>query len=165
MIEMDVVNVGMLAGSANIVLVLKEHEGERLLVMEIGPLEANAIAMALEDVTPPRPLTHDLFTTVLGELDARVDSVTIVDFRDSTFYGQLNLDTPAGPLALDARPSDCVALALRQQAPVYVQPDVLDRAGVVPADGPDDGLDEDDLDEDDDEGEGEDFGDQGGSVH
>ena len=161
MIEMDVVNVGMVAGSANIVLVLKEREGERLLVMEIGPLEANAIAMALEEITPPRPLTHDLLSTVLGELDARVDSVAIVDFRDSTFYGQLNLDTPAGPLALDARPSDCVALALRQQAPIYVQPDVLDRAGVLPADSADDDGEEE-LDEDD---EGDDFDDEGGSIH
>ncbi|MGE5591951.1 MAG: bifunctional nuclease family protein [Bacillota bacterium] len=156
MIEMDVVNVGMLAGSSNIVLVLREKDGERLLIMEIGPLEANAIAMALEEVRPPRPLTHDLFSTVLGELDARIDSVTIVDFKDSTFFGQLNLDSPAGPLSLDARPSDCVALALRGGAPVYVQPDVLDRAGIVPAgdvEVEDDGEDEEDADDD------------GGTVH
>lgn len=162
MIEMDVVNVGMLAGSSNIVLVLKEQDGERLLIMEIGPLEANAIAMALEEVRPPRPLTHDLFNSALGQLDARIDSVTIVDFKDSTFFGQLNLDTPAGPVSLDARPSDCVALALRGGAPVYVQPEVLDRAGIVPAEetdaGDGDGDEEEEKEDDDDD-------DDGGTVH
>lgn len=163
MIQMDVVNVGMLAGSGNIVLVLKELEGERLLIMEIGPLEANAIAMAMEKVAPPRPLTHDLFSTMLGELDVRLDSVSIIDFKGSTFYGLLNLDTPAGPLSLDARPSDCVALALRGGAPIYVQPEVMDRAGVLP--GEYGGDDQEAEEEEDEDGEGDGPEDEGGPIH
>ena len=103
-------------------------------------------------------MTHDLFNSALGQLDARIDSVTIVDFKDSTFFGQINLDTPAGPVSLDARPSDCVALALRGGAPVYVQPEVLDRAGIVPAEETDAGDGDGDEEEEDDD-------DDGGTVH
>lgn len=164
MIQLDVINVGMLAGSGNIVLVLRETEGERLLIMEIGPLEANAIAMAMEGVKPPRPLTHDLFSTVLGEADVRLDSVSIIKFEGSTFYGQLNLETPAGVIELDARPSDCVALALRKQAPIYVQPEVMDRAGVAPEDYGVEEEEEEDAGEAPDGAEDDD-GSEGGSIH
>ena len=162
MIQLDVVNVGMLAGSGNIVLVLREMGGERLLIMEIGPLEANAIAMAMEGVTAPRPLTHDLFATVLGELDVRLDSVSIVDFTGSTFHALLNLDAPAGPLSLDARPSDCIALALRKQAPIYVQPEVLERAGVAPEEY---AVEETEEDRETDDGEDDAEDDEGGPIH
>lgn len=131
MIRMDLVSIGVSGeDEGGMVLVLKEQEGGRFLAMQIGPSEANAIALAVGKVQVPRPLTHDLFSDTLQKLDARIASVAIVNFDDSTYYGRIYLSTPTGNFELDARPSDAIALALRQGAPIYASDQVLLAAGI-----------------------------------
>jgi|YNPNPStandDraft_1061719.scaffolds.fasta_scaffold78354_2 bifunctional DNase/RNase len=110
-------------------LILKEKHGPRSLPIIIGQFEAQAIAMVLEGVTTPRPLTHDLFKNVLEQLDARIEEVYINDLRDGTFYARILFESP--PLDIDARPSDAIALALRFQAPIYVDAEILNQAGIT----------------------------------
>ncbi len=133
MVRMDLVSIGV-AGEddGGIVLVLKEQEGGRFLAMQIGPAEANAIAVAVGQVQVPRPLTHDLFSDTLAKLGAKVSSVAVVNFDDSTYFGRIYLETQGGKLELDARPSDAIALALRQGAPIFASDQVLLVAGIDP---------------------------------
>ena len=135
MVRMDVVTVGVVPGSSGIVLVLREWEGKRLLAMEIGPAEANAIAVAVEGVQVPRPLTHDLLAQILRQLEVKVSSVAVVNYDEQIFYGKVSLDTPKGSIEVDARPSDAIALALRQGAPIYAEDKVLLAAGVSSDEG------------------------------
>ena len=130
MVLMDVANVGVVPGSSGIVVVLREKDGKRLLVLEIGPMEANAIAMAIEGVEPPRPLTHDLLSNVIEELHHKVSSVAVVNLKNGTFFGQITLKGPDGTTVIDSRPSDGIALALRQGAPIYAADRVLSEAGI-----------------------------------
>lgn len=136
MIRMDLVNIGAVNGDdGGLVLVLKEKEGGRFLAMEIGQAEANAIALAVGKIQVPRPLTHDLFADTLSKLGVRITSVAVVNFDNSTYYGRIYLDTPAGHLEIDSRPSDAIALAVRQEAPIYADDRVLLAAGIDPEDG------------------------------
>lgn len=102
----------------------------KILPIFIGRLELHAIQSVLEGVTPPRPMTHDLFVTVLDKLNAKVNKVTITDIRDNTFYAELELQSGDKTFTLDARPSDCIALALRQEAPIFLDEEVYEEAGV-----------------------------------
>lgn len=130
MIPMRVESVGVVPGNRGLVIVLREVNGSRLLVMEIGPLEANSIAMELEGMRPPRPMTHDLFVDALEQLNVRVARATVVELRDSTFFATLTLETSEGIVNLDSRPSDAIAIALRSEAPIYCLPGVLEEAGI-----------------------------------
>ena len=130
---MSVESVRVHTMSTTHVVILKERDGERYLPIWIGPWEANAIAMQLQGVIPERPMTHDLFTTVLGDLRARVREVVISDLEDDTYHARLFLETPSEQiLEIDARPSDAIALAVRAGAPIFAEAAVLDRAGVRP---------------------------------
>ena len=113
------------------IVVLKDEEEKFFLPIWVGIFEANAIALQLENVTTPRPMTHDLLRNMISELDARVTRVVINDLRDSTFFAQIRLITGDKTLELDARPSDAIALALRTDAPIFVRRDVLERAKAV----------------------------------
>jgi bifunctional DNase/RNase len=126
------------------VVVLRAEEDQRILPIWIGEFEANAIAMRLEDVSPPRPMTHDLLSaTVLG-LGATVQMVVVSQLVESTFHAEIHLRLSGGEaVVLDSRPSDALALALRLQAPVLVASEVLDSvregregAGSTSAEGP-----------------------------
>lgn len=110
------------------VVLLQGKRDRRPLVMAIGQFEANGIAIALQGVTPPRPLTHDLFLTVLGDLRASLKRIVVTDLRDDIFYAQLHLDTGGGQLTIDSRPSDAIALALRARVPILVEDRVFDKA-------------------------------------
>ena len=110
------------------IIVLRDIDGERVLPIWVGAMEANAIALQIENITPPRPLTHDLLRNLLEQLGARLERVIITDLHESTFYAYLHLSGPAGPVFVDVRPSDALALALRCRAPVFVHPRVLERA-------------------------------------
>ena len=107
------------------IVILRDAEGERVLPILVGAVEANAIALQIENVTPPRPLTHDLLMSVLRESGASIARVVIEDMRDNTFHAYLVIERAAGPLLIDVRPSDAIALALRCKAPVFVHPRVL----------------------------------------
>ncbi|MGZ5474199.1 MAG: bifunctional nuclease family protein, partial [Thermoanaerobaculia bacterium] len=99
-----------------------------------GIFEANAIALQLENITTPRPMTHDLLRNMIAELNARVIRIVINDLRDSTFFAQIRLAVGAGTdrtLEVDARPSDAIALALRTEAPIFVAQSVLDQAQTI----------------------------------
>ncbi len=120
------------------VIVLKSAEDEddgRLLPIWIGQPEATAILLALEDVDLPRPLTHDLLKNALETLGAYIERVEITRVEDGTFYAALVVRTEDHTLAIDARPSDSIALAVRAGAPIFVAEDVLDEAGVIDESG------------------------------
>ena len=119
------------------IVVLKDEEEKFFLPIWVGIFEANAIALQLENVTTPRPMTHDLLRNMISELDARVTRVVINDLRDSTFFAQIRLITGDKTLELDARPSDATALALRTEAPIFVAQTVLDQAQTITPDGDD----------------------------
>jgi len=134
MVEMKVASVGVVQGTNGTVVVLRETEGPRLLVIGIGPLEASAIALEMEGITPPRPQTHDLIRNIIEAFGATVTRVAITDLRDETFYARIVVRTESLDHDIDSRPSDGIALALRAGAPVYCAEAVLESAGIIPAD-------------------------------
>ena len=117
------------------IVVLKDDEEKFFLPIWVGIFEANAIALELENITTPRPMTHDLLRNMIEELHARVTRVVINDLRDATFFAQIRLVVAQGSgdrtLEVDARPSDAIALALRTEAPIYVAQSVLDQAQTI----------------------------------
>lgn len=128
MIEMRVIGVRIELPQQQPVLILTEAAGERSIPIMIGGAEATAIAMVMQGVTPPRPMTHDVFRDALVALGQELAEVRVVDFREGTFYGELVF---ASGVTVSARPSDAVALALRFHAPVKVADSVLEETGVV----------------------------------
>jgi bifunctional DNase/RNase len=120
------------------IVVLKDDEDKFFLPIWVGIFEANAIALQLENVATPRPMTHDLLRNMIAELDARVTRIVISDLRDSTFFAQIRLivSQTGGDrtLELDARPSDAIALALRTEAPIFVAQTVLEQAQTITPD-------------------------------
>lgn len=140
-IEMVVESVRVHMLSSRHVVILKEAGRDRYLPIWIGPWEANAIATRLQGLAPERPLTHDLFTTVLGELGVRLDRILISALEDETFHARLMLVGPDSRHEVDARPSDAIALAVRLGAPIFATWSVLEQAamGADATDGSDDG--------------------------
>jgi uncharacterized protein len=118
--------------SGSYALILQETGGMRRLSILIGTDLAQSIALELEGIKPPRPITHDLLKNILDALGATLLEVTINDLKDGTFYAVLTLD--ATPSEIDARPSDAIALAIRCGAPIFVAESVISEAGVVPQD-------------------------------
>jgi len=119
------------------IVVLKDEHDKFFLPIWVGIFEANAIALQLENISTPRPMTHDLLRNMIGQLDAQVTRVVINDLRDSTFFAQIRLITGGKTLEVDARPSDAIALALRTEAPIFVAQSVLDQAQTISPDGDD----------------------------
>jgi uncharacterized protein len=117
-----------------------EQQGNAVLVRPLGlevavpifiaPLEAQSILIGLGNVKMPRPLTHDLFLTVLESLEASVNRVEIISLKEGTFFAKLVLDASGSEIAIDARPSDCLALAVRVKCPIYIDESVVDEAGI-----------------------------------
>ncbi|MFH1213925.1 MAG: bifunctional nuclease family protein [Candidatus Neomarinimicrobiota bacterium] len=111
-------------------LLLKEIGGERQVPIIVGVFEAQSIALAIEDVKMPRPMTHDLFVNVIQKFSARINSVTVSDLVDGTFYAQIEIGLSGDKtLTIDARPSDAIALALRMKATILVAEEVMQEAG------------------------------------
>jgi len=108
-------------------VILQGKRDRRTFGMVIGPAEATGIALPLNNVTPPRPLTHDLFLTLFGRLHVTVKKVVITDLRDDTYYAIVHLNASTGEMQLDSRPSDSIALAIRAKAPVFVEERVFDK--------------------------------------
>jgi bifunctional DNase/RNase len=119
------------------IVVLKDAAEKFFLPIWVGIFEANAIALQLEKVATPRPMTHDLLRNFISELDARVARIVINDLRDSTFFAQIRVITSDRTLEIDARPSDAIALALRVEAPIFVAQTVLDQAQTISPEGDD----------------------------
>jgi bifunctional DNase/RNase len=110
------------------IIILKDKSGEAVLPIWVGIFEANAIAMQMEEIVSPRPMTHDLLKNVIEGLRARIRRVEITDLRENTFFAVINLDCGGTALEIDSRPSDAMALALRAGAPIFVTEDVLDKS-------------------------------------
>jgi bifunctional DNase/RNase len=113
------------------IVILRDADNQRVLPIWVGPVEANAIALQIENVAPPRPMTHDLLNNVMLELGASLVRVVITNLRENTFYAYLELQRRGETLLVDARPSDAIALSLRTKAPVFVDSRVLDQAKTV----------------------------------
>lgn len=113
------------------IVLLRDPLSDRVLPIWVGPVEANAIALQVENVSPPRPMTHDLLRNLLTELGARLTRVVIHDLHDNTFFAYLELQRGSDVLFVDARPSDALALSIRTRTPVFVDTKVLDQAKSV----------------------------------
>jgi bifunctional DNase/RNase len=113
------------------IIILRDKDGQRVLPIWVGVFEANAIALQMENVTTPRPMTHDLLKNVICDLKADIQKIVVSDLRENTFYALIYLTVNGEPVAVDARPSDAIALALRAQAPIFVEDRVIDHAKTV----------------------------------
>jgi uncharacterized protein len=113
------------------IVLLRDLDNQRVLPIWVGPVEANAIAMQIENIAPLRPMTHDLLRNLLTELGANLVRVIIADLRDNTFYAYLELRRGTEILLVDARPSDALAIAVRVRAQVFVDSKVLEQAKSV----------------------------------
>ena len=113
------------------VVILREKESDRYLPIWIGPAEADAIAVKLQGVTVPRPLTHDLLRSVITGLGAGLTHITVSDLQNDTFYAKLGIQIDGKTVEVDSRPSDAIALAVRAEVPIYVSDDVLEKAGIA----------------------------------
>lgn len=109
------------------VVLLRDEENSELLPIWVDKAQANAISLAIEEVTPPRPMTHDLLHNIIGTLGARTLSVVINDLQENTFYAKVHLLRGDGEVTVDSRPSDAIALALRAECPVFVDTKVLQK--------------------------------------
>jgi len=119
-----------LVGKQPIVL-LKTADGNRFLPIWIGHPEAAAILMKLQGAATPRPMTHDLLTDMLGQLDARVVRITVTELRENTFYASITVQQDGSEIEIDSRPSDAIALAVRVNVPIFANEDVLTEASIV----------------------------------
>jgi bifunctional DNase/RNase len=128
LIEMSIkgLMVDPMAGTP--IVILKDKQGERVLPIWVGVPEANAIALQIENVATPRPMTHDLLRNIITDLDGRVDRVVVSDLRDNTYFAIIHLTVRGERVAVDARPSDAIALALRTRSPILVEEAVIENA-------------------------------------
>ncbi len=110
------------------IVILRDEEGQRVLPIWVGIFEANAIALQIENIETPRPMTHDLLRNVIGDLRADVEKIVVSELKDNTFYAQIHIRLDGEVVAVDARPSDAIALALRVRAPILVEETVIDSA-------------------------------------
>ena len=113
------------------VVILKEKDSDRYLPIWIGPAEADAIAVKLQDISVPRPLTHDLLRSVIDNLGASVSHILVSDLESDTFYAKIIINSDGKSMEIDSRPSDAIALAVRAKVPIYVEETVLEKAGVL----------------------------------
>jgi len=126
MIEVTVAQLGLDRTTNSPVVILREKDGTRVLPIWIGPAEASAIAMELQGLKPPRPMTHDLLKSVITGLGASVRRIHISALKDKTYFAELWLAREDHVFQLDARPSDSIALALRVDAPIFTEADLLE---------------------------------------
>ena len=134
-----------LPANAPVVLLREQVGDQRVLPIYIGPEEAKAIALALEGVVPPRPLTHDLLRDVLGALDVSVVRISVTSLEDRTFFAELELRVDGRTIRVSARPSDAIALAVRVDAPIYASEDVLDEAAAPQEEEGEDGQEQEEI--------------------
>ena len=113
------------------IVILRDKEGQRVLPIWVGIFEANAIALQIENIATPRPMTHDLLKNVIGDLKGIVQRVVVSDLRENTFYALIHLTVAGESVAIDARPSDAIALALRARVPIFVEEYVIEHAKTV----------------------------------
>jgi uncharacterized protein len=129
--EMSIESIRLSLMNYQRVVILREKDADRHLPIWIGPAEADAIAVRLQDVSVARPLTHDLLRNTIEQLGGRVAYIVVNDLVNDTFFARIVLDVKGETMEIDARPSDAIALAVRVEAPIFAEEIVLDRAGVI----------------------------------
>jgi hypothetical protein len=131
MIEMELSKIVIDENRHDQLIALKEKNGERVLPIVIGLSEASAIKMKISGFTPPRPLTHDLILSILNDLDASVEKVVIDSLEENTFHAKVFIKNSSGQVkAIDSRPSDSIALAVRAHAPIFVEDETIYKSEV-----------------------------------
>jgi hypothetical protein len=110
------------------IIILRDKDGQKVLPIWVGVFEANAIALQIENVSTPRPMTHDLLKNIIQDLEATVTKIVVSDLKENTFYAIIYLQREADTITIDARPSDAIALALRTRVPIFVEEGVIDNA-------------------------------------
>jgi bifunctional DNase/RNase len=132
MIEVQIDSVRVHLMTPQRLVVLKQMESERYLPIWVGPYEAEAITVALQEVEMSRPLTHDLLKNVFGAFNARIIRIEIVQLQNDIFYGNIVADVDGREVHIDSRPSDAIALSVRAHVPILVHQSVMDEAGILP---------------------------------
>ena len=130
MLELVIDSIRVSLMSYQRVVILRVKDSSKFLPIWIGPSEADSIALKLQDVAVPRPLSHDLMQALVESLGASVSSIVVSDLNEDTFYAKIILDLNGAALEVDARPSDAIALAVRTSAPIFAESVVIDKAGV-----------------------------------
>ncbi len=130
MVEMTIESIRVSLMNYQRVVILREKDSDRYLPIWIGPAEADAIAVRLQDVQVARPLTHDLLRDAIGQLGATVEYVVVNDLSNDTFFARIMLQVDGRSVEIDSRPSDAIALAVRAQVPIFADESVLEKAGV-----------------------------------
>ena len=130
MLQMSIESIRVSLMNYQRVVILKQKDAERYLPIWVGPSEADAIAVKLQDVAVPRPLTHDLLNSVIDTLGGKISHILVNDLQNDTFYAKIVVNVEDRSVEVDSRPSDAIALAVRSQVPIYVEEAVLDKAGV-----------------------------------
>ena len=131
MIEMEIDRIGVSLNSYQRVVILKEKTSERRLIIWIGPAEAESIAIRMQNVRVPRPLTHDLINTVIPQLGGEIKHILISDLKDDTYFAKILVTHGDKDIEIDSRPSDAVAIAVRAEVPIFAADEVLNEAGVL----------------------------------
>ncbi len=131
MIEMTIDSIRVSLMNYQRVVILKEKMSDRYLPIWIGPAEADAIAVKLQGVAVPRPLTHDLLSSVIDTLGATVNSIIVNDLKNDTFFAKVILEAEGKQVEVDSRPSDALALAVRTGVNIFADESVLDKAGIL----------------------------------
>jgi len=131
LIELTIESIRVSLRNYQRVVILREKGAERYLPIWIGPAEADAIAVRLQEVTVARPLTHDLMSSVIASLGGAIRSVVVNDLANDTFFARVHVEQDGRMMEIDARPSDAIALAVRAGVPIYAEEAVLDQAGVI----------------------------------
>jgi bifunctional DNase/RNase len=132
MIEVVIDSVRVSLTNQQRIVILREVDAERYLPIWIGPYEAEAITIALQDIEVARPQTHDLMKNMLTSLNARLVRVEVISLKDDVFYGNLVVDVDGKILEIDSRPSDALAMAVRAHVPILASRDVMETAGILP---------------------------------
>lgn len=132
MIEVAIDSIRVSLMSQYRVVILKDTNTDRFLPIWIGPCEADAITIELQEMPPQRPLTHDLLKAVIGDLNGQIVQIVISDLRADVYYARIVVDVNGRQIEIDSRPSDALALAVRAKAPIYVSDIVMERASIEP---------------------------------
>jgi uncharacterized protein len=132
MIEVQIDSVRVHLMTPQRLVVLKQIDSERYLPIWVGPYEAEAITVALQEVETARPLTHDLLNNVFGALNARITRIEIIRLQNEIFYGNIIAELNGAEIQVDSRPSDAIALSVRAHVPILVNSSVMDEAGIIP---------------------------------
>ncbi len=132
MIEVKVDSIRASLMSEHRLVTLKEVNADRYLPIWIGPYEADAITIRLRNIEVARPLTHDLLKNVITEMGGEISHITVNDLRNDTFYARITVNLDGRQVEIDSRPSDAIALAVRASIPIYVEEEVMARAGITP---------------------------------